>query len=43
MDKYIRAWINKYVFKIQSPSTFWMGYPYEWDYLMHKAKRSGKK
>lgn len=41
IKKYATAWIKKYILKVQSPSLIWLGYKYEWDYLM--AKRGNKK
>ena len=32
--KIIIAWIKKYIFHIESPSTLWAGYKYEYDYLV---------
>ena len=30
----ILAWIKKYILHIKSPSAKWLGYDYEWDYLV---------
>ena len=39
--KYIKAWIEKYILKIISPSTCSLGYKYRWDYLIAmKRKRN---
>ena len=36
--EYIRAWICKYILKVQSPSVHARGFKYQWDYLMDERK-----
>ena len=36
--EYIKAWIYKYILKVQSPSAHARGFKYHWDYLMDKRK-----
>lgn len=37
----IKAWINKYILKVGSPTAAMLGYFYEWDYLsyLRRSKR----
>lgn len=39
--QWVMAWINKYILHIASPSTFWLGYRYEWD-MFKDRKRFNK-
>jgi len=36
--EYIKAWICKYILRVQSPSAHARGFKYQWDYLMDKRK-----
>ena len=38
MAEWIKAWIDKYIFRIQSPSLAAFGYKYQWDYLKNNRQ-----
>lgn len=42
MKKIIIAWIKKYILKIQSPSSHFKGYKYEYDELKQQEAKDGK-
>lgn len=38
--KLIKAWVYKYILRIQSPSSMVKGYQYEYDMLKRKQRRT---
>jgi hypothetical protein len=40
--EYIKAWIEKYILRVQSTSAHARGFKYHWDYLMDKRKLKKK-